>query len=127
MKRTKIIYGIGISLIVLVLGFSLYLIILSNFYKLSCFRQDSLIYHTINFNFDITKKIVKTTEQTSLEFYTVEGAKSYYEENNIEGSKHDGKMVIFKEIVTNTKKNKKLRDVKKEYKSIGYACRMVKK
>lgn len=132
MKRTKIIYGIGISLIVLlIVGIVFYYM---NFMKKVVCTREGAYYtetpqtDTIIFKFKLDGTVKKGLVNQVFDFETEEGAKKYFElipdqEKYKKELKNKNVIVTFEEKVSFDDKEYKRKDIIKTYKELGYECK----
>ena len=132
MKRTKIIYGIGISLIVLlIVGIVFYYM---NFMKkVVCTREGPLGMQipqtdTIIFEFKLDGTVKNALVEQVLEFDTEEAAKSYYDiakdkDENIKALKNKNVILKFEKTLALNQKKYNRKKIMKTYKEFNYECK----
>jgi len=132
MKRTKIIYGMGISLIIIsIVGIIFYYMNFTR--KLVCTRTGAYYTEeeqtdTITFSFKLDGTIKKGIVEQVFDFEKEEDAKNYYDViPNQKGYKKEIKnknvVVTFEEVLALNEKEYKRKDIKKKYKELDYACK----
>lgn len=132
MKRTKIIYGMGISLIIIsIVGIIFYYMNFTR--KLVCTRTGAYYTEeeqtdTITFSFKLDGTIKKGIVEQVFDFEKEETAKIYYNSiTNQDGYKKELKnkkvVITFEKVLALNEKEYKRNDIKKQYKELDYACK----